>query len=100
MNAENQPKIYQQVKGLKESGGDDDETMSIPYGGNSWKDTKPPKKIATGNWLNVFNADVAKRQTLSINNALMALTDMVKEHSREKLMRNRDNLRYHMYVQG
>lgn len=54
------------------------------------------------NWFNVVSTEVAKRrrQTLSINNALMALTDMVMEHGREKLMRNRDNLRYHMYVQG
>lgn len=53
-------------------------------------------------WLKMFHTETSKRkhQSLSINNALMTLTDMVLEHGREKLMRNRDNLRYHMYIQG
>lgn len=75
---------------------------------NDWQLTVPgeevswPQKRESADWLNMISTMVRKRrrQALSINNALMTLTDMVLEHGREKLMRNRDNLRYHMYIQG
>lgn len=88
--------------GLNDYNDNDGESIPAQNEQGSPRERILPSKRTTEDLFHMVNTEVAKRrrQTLSINNALMALTDMVMEHGREKLMRNRDNLRYHMYIQG
>ncbi|KAH9488389.1 hypothetical protein Btru_063301 [Bulinus truncatus] len=56
------------------------------------------KKRAYDSWYDVIRQ--RRQQVLSVNNALATLSDMLMEHHRNRVMRNRERLRYYMMMQG
>ncbi|XP_055872480.1 uncharacterized protein LOC129923793 [Biomphalaria glabrata] len=60
--------------------------------------TSGAQKRAYGSWYDVIRQ--RRHQVLSVNNALATLSDMLLEHRRNRLLRNRERLRYYMMREG